>query len=156
MNLNIRKAEKDEIHELAELWYELASMHEYMMDGYELSDNPKVAWVNFIERNFDKKSMITFIAEDDDSIVGFVTVVIRERPDIFKNTKVGMILDLIVKEDKREEGVGSALVERSEEWIKSKGVSVGILTVAPENENAVDFWEKKGYRTYLLKKRKDL
>ncbi len=156
MNLNIRKAEKDEIHELAELWYELASMHEYMMDGYELSDNPRVAWVNFIERNFDKKSMVTFIAEDDDSIVGFVTVVIRERPDIFKNTKVGMILDLIVKEDKREEGVGSALVERSEEWIKSKGVSVGILTVAPENENAVDFWKKKGYRTYLLKKRKDL
>ena len=156
MDLNIKKAEKDEIHKLADLWYELASMHEYMMEGYELSDEPKKAWIDFIESNFEKKSMTTFIAEDEDSIVGFVTVVIRERPKIFKNTKIGMILDLIVKEEKREQGVGSELIEKSEEWIKSKGVSVGILTVAPENENAVDFWEKRGYKTYLLKKRKDL
>ncbi|MFW6375751.1 MAG: GNAT family N-acetyltransferase [Thermoplasmatota archaeon] len=156
MGINIRKAEKNDIPKLAELWYKLASMHEDMMDGYELSKNPKKEWVEFILNNYDKKSMITFMADEDDSLVGFVTVIIRERPGIFKDTKVGMILDLIVDENKRNRGIGSALVDRAEKWIKSKGVSVGVLTVTPENKNAVNFWEKKGYSTYLLKKRKDL
>ena len=156
MNYKIRKAEKEDISKLADLWYDLASMHEDIMEGYELSENPKKAWIEFILSNFDKKSMITFIAEDDEKTLGFVTVIIRERPKIFKNTKVGMILDLIVDEDERNQGVGSALIDRSERWINNKGVSVSVLTVAPENENAVDFWENRGYNTYLLKQRKDL
>ncbi len=156
MRLKIRKAEKEDIPKLADLWYKLASMHEYIMEGYELSDNPKKAWIDFLSDNIDKSSMVTLIAEDDKSIAGFVTVVIRERPKIFKNTRVGMILDLIVEENKREQGIGSALVNRAEKWIKNKDVSVGVITVAPENSNAVDFWEKRGYNTYLLKKRKDL
>ena len=156
MDLNLREAEKSDIPKLADLWYELASMHENMMDGYELSDEPKKAWIEFILSNYDKKSMITFMAEDEGSVVGFVTVVIRERPDIFKDKKVGMILDLVVAEDRRNQGIGSALVDKSERWIKEKGVSVGVLTVAPENNGAVNFWDDKGYKTYLLKKRKDL
>ncbi|MFW5927774.1 MAG: GNAT family N-acetyltransferase [Thermoplasmatota archaeon] len=156
MTVSIRKAEKDDIPKLADLWYKLASMHEKIMVGYDLSEDPKKAWIDFILNNFDKKSMITFIAEEGESIVGFVTVIIRNRPKIFKEPKVGMILDLIVDEDKRNRGIGSSLVDKSERWIRSKGVSVGVLTVAPENKNAVSFWEDKGYDTYLLKKRKEL
>jgi len=156
MGLKIRKAEKEDIPKLADLWYKLASMHEDIMKSYELSDDPKKAWIDFIGDNFDKSSMVTLIAEDNNSLAGFVTVVIRERPKIFKNDRVGMILDLIVEEDKRNQGIGSALVDKAEKWIKKKEVSVGVLTVAPENSNAVDFWENKGYSTYLLKKRKDL
>ncbi len=46
MRLKIRKAEKEDIPKLADLWYKLASMHEYIMEGYELSDNPKKAWID--------------------------------------------------------------------------------------------------------------
>ncbi len=156
MDVKIREAKDEEISPLADLWYDLATMHEEFMKGYELSENPKEAWKRFIRDRREKENMTTLVAVDEEEILGFVNVVIRKRLDFFKQQRIGMILDLFVREEFRGQGVGSKLVERSEEWIKDHGSSLGILTVAPENEDGVQFWEDHGYETYLLKKRKEL
>ncbi|MGM0509846.1 MAG: N-acetyltransferase family protein [Thermoplasmatota archaeon] len=153
--MNIRQAKMEDIDDLAELWYDLATMHEDIMEGYELSEDPKSAWTEMMEDFIENPNWRTFIAEDD-GIVGFVTVGLRKRADFFRRQKMGMIMDLFVKEDRRGEGIGTALVSASESWIKEKGFEVAVLTVAPENQGAVDFWKEHGYRTYLYKQRKEL
>lgn len=156
MSIEIRTMKKSDIRELSEMWYELASWHENIMEGYELSDSPKKGWREFMKKGLSKENMITFVAEDGNEIVGFVSVVLRRRPPFFKQRDVGLILDLFVKEKRRREGIGSKLIEHTEDWIKDNGVSLAVLTVAPVNHIAVDFWEKNGYDTYLEKKRKEL
>ncbi len=156
MSLKIREAKRDDLDEIENMWYNLASDHQDMMRGYELSEDCRKNWRDFVEKGLDRKNMCTFIALDHGEIVGFLNVVIRERLEIFKDKYMGMILDVFVKERKRGEGVGTALTERAETWIKEKGVTVAVLTVSPENDRAVEFWEQSGYETYLLKKRKKL
>ncbi|MGM0405015.1 MAG: GNAT family N-acetyltransferase [Thermoplasmatota archaeon] len=156
MRLNIRQVRKYEIEELADMWYDLARMHEDIMDGYKLADDPKKMWIDFIKEGIEKEGMVTFVAEKDDELVGFVNTVLRKRPPFFAKRDVGLILDLFVKEYERGEGIGSTLVEAAERWIKSKGVKLAVLTVSPANPVALDFWNKKDYDTYLEKKRKEL
>ncbi len=156
MNLKIRKAKKDDLDEIVRMWYSLASTHQEMMRGYELAEDCREKWRNFIEDGLEKEGMCTFVAEKENNLVGFLNVVIRERMGIFEDIYVGMILDVFVKEEKRGEGVGTRLTKEAERWIKNKGVKIAVLTVSPENERAVEFWEEAGYETYLLKKRKKL
>lgn len=156
MSVEIKEAKKEDIERIVELWYDLASMHEEMMEGYDLSDDAKDHWKDFIEGGLKKEGMCTFVAKDEEELVGFLNVVIRERLEIFKETEIGMILDVFVKKERREEGIGSLLTERAEEWIKRKGIRVAVITVSPKNEKAVGFWDERGYDTYLLKKRVEL
>jgi len=156
MRLNIRQVRKYEIEELADMWYDLARMHEEIMDGYELADNPRERYKDFIKEGIEKEGMVTFVAEKDDELVGFVNTVLRKRPPFFAKRDVGLILDLFVKNDERGKGIGSTLVEAAEMWIKNRGVKLAVLTVSPANPVALDFWNNKGYHTYLEKKRKEL
>ncbi len=156
MSVEVRKAEKEDLDEIVDMWYELATDHQDMMEGYELCDDSKKNWREFVEKGFKKKGICTFVAETDSGVVGFLNVVIRERLDIFEEKRIGMILDVFIKEEERGKGYGSRLTEKAEEWIKDKKVKVAVLTVSPRNEKGVDYWEDKGYSTYLLKKRKEL
>ncbi len=156
MTLNIRKAKEDDLDEIVNMWYSLASTHQDMMRGYELAEDCREKWRRFVKDGLKKAGMCTFVAEKQRKIVGFLNVVIRERMSIFEDTHVGMILDVFVKEERRGEGVGTQLTNRAEKWIKEKGVNIAVLTVSPENERAEKFWEEAGYETYLLKKRKKI
>ncbi len=156
MRLNIRQVRKYEIEELADMWYDLARMHEEIMDGYELAYNPRERYKDFIKEGIEKEGMVTFVADKDDELVGFVNTVLRKRPPFFAKRDVGLILDLFVKNDERGKGIGSTLVEAAEMWIKNRGVKLAVLTVSPANLVALNFWNNKGYDTYLEKKRKEL
>lgn len=156
MSVEIRKAEKKDIDRISVLWYELAKMHEELMEGYELSEKPIKAWKKVMKKNFEKNNMETFIAVDDGEIIGFTNAVLKKRAPFFKIKEMGMIMDVFVKRKRRGEGVGSRLVQEAEDWIRDKDFKVAVMTVAPENKGAVKFWKENGYSTYLLKQRKDL
>ncbi|MEF8833147.1 MAG: GNAT family N-acetyltransferase, partial [Candidatus Thermoplasmatota archaeon] len=145
MSVEIRKAEREDLNKIVKMWYKLATDHQEMMEGYELCDDSKEKWREFVEKGFEKKGMCTFVAETDNGLVGFLNVVIRERLGIFKEKRIGMILDVFVKERERGKGYGSKLIESAEEWIKNKEVKIAVLTVSPRNEKGVDYWEDKGY-----------
>lgn len=156
MSLQIKKARNEDLDEIVDMWYSLASKHQEMMRGYELSDDCRENWRSFVEEGMEREGMCTFVGVKNGNLVGFLNVVIRERLGIFEEKNVGMILDVFVKETERGEGVGTVLTKRAERWIKNRGVSIAVLTVSPENDRAVEFWEGSGYETYLLKKRKKL
>ncbi len=160
MPINIREAKKEDLDNVVELWYDLATMHEEMMDGYDLSEDAKDRWKDFVEDGLRREGMCTFVAEEKkeekEELIGFLNVVIRERLEIFEETEIGLILDVFIKRKNRGEGIGSSLTARAEDWIKNKGVETAVITVSPRNEGGVNFWEGRGYETYLLKKRVEL
>ncbi len=156
MNIRVRKARKEDLYELANLWYELARMHEKIMKGYNLSKDPKKQWLGMMEENIEEENYTTFVAKDNNEILGFASATLRKRASFFSVRYMGVIMDIYIKENRREEGIGSLLVQAAEDWIRRKGVRLAVVTVAPENDIANEFWSECGYETYLLRKRKEL
>ena len=85
------------------------------------------------------------IAEESGRIVGFT--VSEENPPL------AHIITLDVTEKHRRLGVGTALLQQLESNLAARGVRSILLETANDNEAAVAFWKRHGYRIEATLKR---
>ena len=81
-----------------------------------------------------------WVAEEEKQLVAFLIARHVSR-------RHGHIITLDVREDRRRQGVGTALLVAAEEWLRGEGVTRVRLETAVDNGAAVRFWEKTGYVT---------
>ena len=63
----------------------------------------------------------------------------------YKCPRRGIITELIVTSKIRSKGVGASLMNKIEEYFKSKGCEYSLVDVFAYNKNAIEFYNKKGY-----------
>lgn len=85
------------------------------------------------------------VAEDGGRIVAFI---LSE-----ENPPLAHIITLDVDAKHRRHGVGTALLEKQETNLASRGVRSILLETATDNEPAVAFWKRHGYRIEATLKR---
>lgn len=85
------------------------------------------------------RSSRTWVAEDDDRIVGFV--VAGRQP-----VRVGHIITIDILEGYRRRGVGSELMSVAENWARKAKLELMYLETAEDNLSAQKFYEGRGYR----------
>jgi len=85
------------------------------------------------------------VAEEGGRIVGFI--VSEENPPL------AHIITLDVDANHRRQGVGAALLETLESNLAARGVRSILLETAIDNEAAVAFWKRHGYRIEATLKR---
>jgi [ribosomal protein S18]-alanine N-acetyltransferase len=86
-----------------------------------------------------RPSANTWVAQVDENIVGFV-VANREQRD------TGHIITLDVVEDWRRGGVGTALMNAAEAWVRQQGAQFIYLETAEDNAAAQNFYRRRGYQ----------
>jgi ribosomal-protein-alanine N-acetyltransferase len=85
------------------------------------------------------------VAVDAKHIVGFILAE--------QNAPLAHIITLDVAESHRRKGVGSALLAEIEQHFRFHGVHAVLLETAINNEAAIAFWQRHGYRTEAVLKR---
>ena len=80
----------------------------------------------------------TWVAEHGGKIVGFL-VAEEERQ------KVGHIITIDVRESQRRSGVGTALMDRAEEWAIDSSLKLMYLETSEHNNAAQKFYAARGY-----------
>jgi len=85
----------------------------------------------------------------DDKAIGLIMGTIPQYDEFdyldYKCPKRGEITELIVTSKIRSNGVGQELINKMEEYFKSVGCEYVIVDVFAYNENAIKFYERKGY-----------
>ncbi len=134
---SIRAAAAEDMPQVLHLIQELAS--------FEKEDNAvEVTSEDLIRDGFgDEKLFQCFVAETDDSIVGMALV--YPRYSTWKGPVIHLE-DLIVTEQMRGSGLGSALLTEVVKYGNSLGVKRISWEVLDWNEPAITFYEKKGAR----------
>jgi ribosomal-protein-alanine N-acetyltransferase len=85
------------------------------------------------------------VALEENQIAGFI---LSE-----ENPPLAHIVTLDVAEKHRRHGAGTALLEKLESNLAARGVRSILLETATENEPAVAFWQRHGYRIEATLKR---
>lgn len=85
------------------------------------------------------------VATEDSKIVGFILT--EENPPL------AHVITLDVAELFRRQGVGSTLLAESERNLALRGASNVLLETATNNDAAVAFWQRHGYRIEAVLKR---
>lgn len=105
--------------------------------------------MNEIEKNEGKM----FLYCIGDKIVGLIVALINneyEETYDFKCPKRGRITELVVSKSNRSMGIGTKLLNRMEEYLKSNGCKDILLGVFGYNDSAINFYSKFGYHTRML------
>ncbi len=85
------------------------------------------------------------VAFDGGKLAGFILT--EENPPL------AHVITLDIAESYRRRGVGTALLQENEKNLSLRGVRTVLLETAIENEAAVAFWKRHGYRTEAVLKR---
>jgi ribosomal protein S18 acetylase RimI-like enzyme len=89
------------------------------------------------------------VGPDRDKVVGFVRALVRERP-FYTPEWEGVIVDIYLLPLYRRRGVGEYLLRETSAALKAKGAGVVTAEFPAQNEIAIRFYAKRGFRPIQL------
>lgn len=140
----IRKATNNDIPAISELYREqFIEMSKLIPDFIKEGDQS----IDFLEKTISNEDSDILVYENNGSVVGFILLQAKQRPDFqfIVSGKHCYIMDLIVTENKRGKGFGTALMNSAKNWAKEQNCSIISLDVLSNNPKAIVLYEKLGY-----------
>ena len=145
----IRTATEADLEQIRQLFLEL--------DTCSIKQQPE-----HFQRGERSDASLTSLMENDDSdflvgikdntIVGFSLVFFRETKPIslLVPCAFGFIQDFVIAEKYRRQGYGTQLLEASRRWAKDRGAQYLRLSVIPNNEAGIRFYQKNGLYPQMI------
>ena len=140
----IRKAIHNDIPAIAELYREqFREMAKLIPDFIKEGDQS----IEFLEKTISNDDSDILVYENDGIVVGFILLQAKERPvfDFMLPGKYCYIMDVIVTENSRGKGFGTALMNSAKDWAKEQNCSFINLDVLVNNHGAIKLYEKLGF-----------
>ncbi|WP_049972436.1 GNAT family N-acetyltransferase [Haladaptatus cibarius] len=97
---------------------------------------------SYIKDRYSDDDIATFVADDGDELVGYVTVEKRASPPVFVRGPRGYIDSLYVVRSRRESGIATRLMLRAESWARRQGCEYLSLDVHADNEIAQSLYRR--------------
>lgn len=94
-------------------------------------------------RLLDDPSYVSWVAEDDHKVVGFLDVLTW--PDIGLGKRVGLVNNLVVDERRRGQGVGARLFHEAIRHCRSEGIVELHVWTDAENKHALTLYQTVGF-----------
>ncbi|UCG92374.1 MAG: GNAT family N-acetyltransferase [candidate division WOR-3 bacterium] len=149
-DIKIRDARRSDIDAIYQLWIESMKYHERFGPSiFGFDDEHAAVGKRFITDQSKKATTILIVAEKSGRIIGYLLGEIRDRLPFQKLKKTGYIFDIVVTEKERHKGIGSLLLQRSFAFFKKNNMNTVMLSVSEENIEAIKFYEKHSFTTYL-------
>ncbi|MFW9787585.1 MAG: GNAT family N-acetyltransferase [Candidatus Thorarchaeota archaeon] len=150
-NLVFRNATIDDLSELVKLWLESAQFHQSLEPRFQYTSDATEATESYMSKQINSEKACYRVAQIDDSIVGYIEVLVTERPPIHVHKRIGYIGSLYVTPDSRRKGIGTKLWLLAYDWLMKKGVQVINLMVASKNPAALEFWKNLNFSEIMVR-----
>jgi len=150
--ISIRDYRADDFENAAALFVELDELH--LKNRSEIKPevvDPEYRAV-FMKQELIKPESIMLVAEISNQIVGFAAGSIKHLVNhmVVKDCTYGVINDLVVKKEFQNSGIGKMMIDEMENRLKEKGASYIELKVYAFNNDAINFYEKLGFKKKLV------
>ncbi len=156
LECEIRPATARDLAEIVEAWGELATHHAKLDPAFATSEQWHEEYGHFIRGLLGRDDALAVVAVQNGRLIGYGVGRISLLPGFFERRRRGYIHDVVAREGHRRRGVGRRLVEALLTWMRDEDVATVELTVAVRNVEAVTFWERLGFASYMLHFKRDL
>lgn len=147
--MKIIEAEERHVPEIVGLWVDLMNFHKELNQFHILRDGAEIHWEKYLRKCMESETDKVFIATDENDVIGYIIVKIKEYPPLFRLDHFGFISDMYVDSGHRRKGIGKKLLNKAYEWFDSHKIERVELRVEPKNENGYSFWRKHGYEEHV-------
>jgi GNAT superfamily N-acetyltransferase len=99
----------------------------------------------------DQDGTILLLAEDDGDPVGYAFVTVHDEDDSHvTGPRFAELQSLSVREDRRGDGVGTALLHEVYRRVRAAGVGEMVIGVLATNEPAMRLYAREGFRPWVV------
>lgn len=140
----VRKATIDDISVICKLYREqFKEMAKLIPDFIKEGEQS----TEFIEKTIVNDNSDILICQINDDVVGFILLQAKQRADFsfIVPGKHCYIMDLIITENHRNKGFGTALMNSARDWAKEQECNIISLDVLSSNPRAIALYEKLGF-----------
>jgi ribosomal protein S18 acetylase RimI-like enzyme len=152
--INIRKMEQKDkrfIIEMSDRFTEFEFMK--WRDPYKMKDAQRILAEEAVTTKDEDSDF--FVAEDEKkNLLGFLHM--TKHHDYFTGASQGYVSSIAVSKEAEGMGIAKKLMEKAEEWTKSKGYRQLTLNVFASNDRAVKFYSKINFETEIIKMVKEI
>ncbi|NNN17796.1 MAG: GNAT family N-acetyltransferase [Thermoplasmata archaeon] len=147
--IHLRPARASDIAQLVPLILRLKRLNEEFDPLLKVRPDAEERASEILKRDISDPEALVLAAEgvgtDKDKVVGVVRARVRERP-FYSPEKEGVILDIYLLPLYRRRGVGEYLLQELSAALKAKGAGVLTAEFPVQNEIAIRFYTKQGFR----------
>lgn len=156
MAVSVRRARRKDARTIAEFAINLFAQH-HAYDTRRFAEISSVEGAeNFYGSQTEAEDATVLVAEIENEIVGFAYLQYEamDYANLLENAV--WLHDLYVDESARGQDAGKILIENSIEAAKELGADKLMLSVAPKNEYAKEFFERTGFKNTMVEMMFDL
>ena len=150
--IEIGKPSSERIAEVVDSWARLVASQQEYGTKLLMTENRATAREWLAELLISDRLLV---ATADDDLCGFVTFAI-ERDRFDRGVVTGLIHNLFVEREYRNQGIGSELLAAAEESLRDRGAARIRLEVMARNVRAGEFYERDGYEKHRITYMKSL
>jgi ribosomal protein S18 acetylase RimI-like enzyme len=147
--VHLRPAREADIGAIVPLVVRLKHLNEEFDPLLKVRDDAERHAAEILRAQLADPKAVVLVAEgpgaERDKVVGFVRAVVRERP-FYTPQNEGVILDIYLLPLYRRRGAGEFLLREVSAALKAKGAGVVTAEFPSQNEIAVRFYAKRGFR----------
>lgn len=149
----IKKAETIEECRICNRFLEELSLYETQFDD---SIFARENITNFYERTLNRKDSVIFLATLNNECVGYIMAYKHEPKELVKRNFI-TIMNIYIKPEHRDVGIGRLLIEKVESWAKQEFSTFTIeLDCFVDNKTAIEFYSKLNFKPVRVKMRKTI
>ncbi len=139
-------ADIDRIKPLWEALYQHQREHGMLLS---LPEGAYDAWVKSITPFLGRFANVV-VAEEAETLIGFVAGRIRTLPPYFGSATIGAISEVFISESHRGAGIGRRLLAFALEWFQGRQITRVELQVVAGNPDGIRFYRQLGWHEELL------
>ena len=148
--VTIRKAVKEDVSSIVELWKELMDFNKQYDENWSRSQNGHQSCADFINDHIADDGYCILVAEADQHIVGYsLSHICKCNPQLLKVKEYGQISNLAVTKNYRRKGIGERLSRKTVNWFSKRGIHRIEVYVGISNKSARKFWTKMGFTVFV-------
>lgn len=150
--MEIEFATVDQAEALTDLWVALAD-EQTQYDSHVLGERNRSVVADELSRHAVTDRLV--IATEDGEAIGFVMFAL-DRASYEMDVTQGIIENLYVRPEFRNDGIGSELLATAERQLDKRGADTVVLEAMTENQAARRFYRRHGYDSHRVQLEKSL
>lgn len=147
-SVKIQRATSSDVAIAAELIVRMKRLNNEFDPLFTVVSNAKERAESYVSDSLNSRDALLLVASAGQKIVGVLRAEIRDRV-FYVPTKSGHITDFYVLPEFRRKALGNEMLERASAELKKMGAEIVTAEVPTQNDIAVKFYTKRGFRSIV-------
>lgn len=146
--VTIREAQKGDVKQAAELTVRMKKLNGEFDPLFKVVDDAESRARSYLTDSIASKDCLVLVAEIDGKIMGFLRAEVKTRL-FYEPLKEGVITDFYILPEGRRRSLGNDMLNKASKKLKAKGAAMILVEFPAQNEIAVRFYVKSGFRALV-------